>query len=453
MLGQPADVQRAALELVHQLLKRQDENATEPTPDQGPAAPPDTYQSGNTGFVLMCAALVFLMIPGLGYFYSGLARSKNALSLIFICYLSVTVVALQWFLFGYSLSFAPSGNVFMGNCDFCLLRQVWWDVPSGAISSISFCLFQLMFASITPALIFGSAAERIRVIPSAVFIFIWATIVYDPLAFWAWGPTGWAKTLGVLDFAGGTVVHISSGFSSLAYAYVVGKRHGEGHEFKPHSVSNVALGTAMLWFGWFGFNGGSALASNDRAAMACLVTHLSAAVAGGVWSLLDFIRKKKWSLVGYCSGAVAGLVGITPASGFVSPASSLAIGALTSLCCHFAVELKHKLGYDDALDCFGVHGVGGFIGCLLTGIFADSTIATLDGAVIPGGWLNQNWIQFPIQLAGAAAGAAWSFVISFILLFAMNKIPGLQLRLPKDAELLGTDQAEHGEDAYEYVST
>lgn len=264
------------------------------------------------------------------------------------------------------------------------------------------------------------------------------------MAFWAWGPTGWAKTLGVLDFAGGTVVHISSGFASLAYAYVVGKRHGESHEFKPHSVSNIALGTGLLWFGWFGFNGGSALASTDRAAMAILTTHLAAATAGGVWSLLDYIRKRKWSLVGYCSGAVAGLVGITPACGFVSPASALAIGALTALVCHFAVELKHKLGYDDALDCFGVHGVGGFVGCILTGIFAQSSIATLDGAVISGGWLDKNWIQVPIQLGGAAAGAAWSFAVSFILLWVMNKIPGLALRLPKDAEMLGTDQAEHG---------
>lgn len=366
------------------------------------------------------------------------------------------------------------------------LRLFWshrWDTSVGLISSITFCAFQLMFASIvspslalpsglrtqpdhqqshslplsllikkTPALIFGSVAERVRVIPAAIFIFLWTTTVYDFLAFWAWGPTGWAKLLGVYDFAGGTVIHISSGFSALAYAMVVGKRHGEQAEFKPHSVSNVALGTAMLWFGWFGFNGGSALASNERGAMAVLVTHIAASVGGAVWVIIDYIRKRKWSLIGYCSGAVAGLVGITPACGFVSPASALAIGAITSVACHFGAELKHKLGYDDALDCFGVHGIGGYVGCILTGMFADSQLATLDGASVPGGWIDHYWIQVPIQLASGTAAAGWAFVVSYIILWIMNKIPFLHLRLHKEAELVGADQAEHGEDAYEWVS-
>ncbi|KAI9029247.1 ammonium transporter AmtB-like domain-containing protein [Hyaloraphidium curvatum] len=398
-------------------------------------------------------ALVFLMIPGLGYFYSGLARLRHALSLVFMCFLSITVVAIQWFLFGYSLAFAPSSSIWIGGGSFCLLRGIWYDVPVGEASSLVFMILQLMFATITPAIIFGSAAERIRIVPAAVFIFIWSTVVYCTIAYWAWGPSGWAKTMGVLDFAGGTVVHISSGFAALAYALVLGKRHGHKDEFKPHSASNVALGTALLWFGWFGFNGGSALDATDRAVMAIIVTHLSAAVGGGTWALLDRLRKGKWSLVGYCSGAVAGLVGITPGSGFVSPASALAIGASTAVACHFGVELKHKLGFDDALDCFGVHGIGGIYGCIVAGIFAENSIAQLDGATIPGGWLDGNWVQVPIQILGAFAGAAWSFVLSYALLWLMNKVPALELRLKKEKEIIGTDQAEHGEDAYQFVTT
>jgi Amt family ammonium transporter len=432
------------------MLARQD-NATEEAVPTAPEILP-----GNEGFVLLCACLVMLMIPGLGYFYSGLARSKNALSLIFVCFLSMAIISLQWFFFGYSLSFADTAtNPMIGNCEYCVGLNVWSSANTLApnVSNITFWFFQLMFASITPAIIFGSAAERVRILPGALFIFLWSTIVYDFVAYWTWGAQGWIKLLGAYDFAGGTVVHITSGFASLAYALVVGKRHGEKSSFKPHSASNVMLGTALLWFGWFGFNGGSALGANARAAMAMLVTHLSACTGGLVWTLMDYRKERKWSAVGFCAGAISGLVGITPGSGFVGPASAIAIGAITAICCNLAVEGKHKLGYDDALDCFGVHGVGGFVGCILTGIFAQSEIASLDGTTIAGGWLNQHWISVPVELGAATAAAAWSFFWTAAICWTMDKIPGLALRLHKDAESLGTDAAELGEYAYDYVES
>ncbi|KAI9004959.1 ammonium transporter 1 [Hyaloraphidium curvatum] len=424
-------------EMVHDLQRRQS----------------PTYQPGDTGFILMSTALVMLMLPGLGYFYSGLARAKNALSLIFICYLSMAVTALQWWLFGYSLAFSASGNPIIGNCQYCLLRGVWGDIPAGLISANTFQIFQLMFASLTVALIFGSGAERIRVVPSAILIFVWVTAVYCFIAFWTWNPDGWMKKLGVYDFAGGNVVEIASGFSALAYAFVVGKRHGESHEFKPHSVSNVALGTAMLWFGWFGFNGGSALGANDRATISIANTHFAACAGGLVWAVLDYRKNRKWSMIGFCSGAVSGLVAITPACGFVGMPAAFAVGALAGLGCHFSCDLKHYLGYDDALDVFGVHGVGGLIGTFLTGVFAEQSVAALDGAVIAGGWVNLHWIQVPIQLAGMAATAAWSFVITFGLCWVMNKIPGLHLRLDREHEELGIDQTEMGEVAFDYMES
>ncbi|KAG0172024.1 hypothetical protein DFQ28_001779 [Apophysomyces sp. BC1034] len=421
--------------------------------------PPPQYSSGDISWILISTALVWLMIPGIGYFYSGMARSKNALSLIMCSVLSLVVVSVQWFIWGYSLTFSKTGSRFIGNLDNAFLRGVLDGPSTGSdkLPDLVFCFFQSMFAALTPALAIGAAAERGRLLPMIIFMFIWTTVVYDFIAYWTWNPNGWSSLLGGLDFAGGTPVHISSGFSSLAYALILGKRHGHGsithaQDFKPHNMSNVVLGTALLWFGWFGFNGGSALAGNLRAAMACVVTNLAAAVGAITWICLDYRIERKFSALGFCSGAVAGLVAITPASGFVGPASSVAIGFLGALCCNMAVHLKHWLNYDDALDVFAVHGIGGYVGSLLTGIFAESYIAGLDGVTqIPGGWLNRNWMQLPHQLADATAGAAWSFFVTYLILFIMDRIPGLSLRVDPEVELQGLDAAEIGEMAYYHV--
>ncbi|KAF9327509.1 hypothetical protein BGZ91_001434 [Linnemannia elongata] len=426
-------------------------NATEtPAPVIG-----SQYEPGDIAWTLASTALVWLMIPGIGYFYSGMARSKNALSLIMLSCCSIAVVTFQWFLFGYSLAFSKSANAFIGNFDNAFLRGVL-DAPSvgsSRIPDVVFMLYQGMFACLTPALAIGAAAERGRILPTLVFIFLWTTFVYDFIACWTWNPAGWSFVMGGLDFAGGTPVHISSGGAALAYALVLGRRSGDHRDFRPHSMSNVVIGTCFIWFGWFGFNGGSALSANLRAAMACVVTNLAASVGGITWVLLDYRHERKLSVLGFCSGAVAGLVAITPGSGFVSPASSVAIGFLGACACNLAVRLKHHLKYDDAFDVFAVHGVGGIVGNLLTGIFAQKWVAALDGAtVIAGGWLDGHWMQIVHQLADSAAGLGWSFTVTYLILFIMNKIPGLNLRAKAINEHRGLDLAELGEMAYGYVN-
>ncbi|KAI9321516.1 ammonium transporter AmtB-like domain-containing protein [Dichotomocladium elegans] len=418
------------------------------------------YNAGDIGFILISMAFVWLMIPGIGYFYSGMAQSKNALSLIMCCLLSLVVVTVQWFIWGFSLTFSKtSTSPFLGNMENAFLRNTLGDASIGSakLPDIVFAIYQCMFAALTPALAIGSAAERGRILPMIIFIFIWATVVYDPIAYWTWNPNGWSFKLGGLDFAGGTPVHISSGFASLAYAIILGKRRGHGsisnaNQFKPHNMSNVVLGTAFLWFGWFGFNGGSALAANMRAGMACVVTNLAAATGAITWMAMDYRIQRKFSALGFCSGAVAGLVAITPASGFVGPAPSVAIGFIGAVFCNLAVRLKHYLNYDDAADVFAVHGVGGYVGSVLTGLFAESYIAGLDGAtVINGGWMDHNWVQLGHQLADCTAGAAWSFCLTYIILFVMDRIPGLSLRVDPEVELQGLDAAEIGEVAYYHV--
>jgi Amt family ammonium transporter len=407
---------------------------------------------GDTSFVVISAALVFFMTPGLGYFYSGMARSKNALSLIFVCFLSMAVVLIQWTLFGFSLAFSESGGPFIGNFKYGGGTNIDHHHMVPAVSSVAFFIYQGMFATITPALMFGSSAERIRILPALLFMLIWTTIVYDPVAYWTWATNGWLNKMGSLDYAGGTPVHITSGFAGLAKALALGKRKGfadHGKEWKPHNLSNVFLGTAMLWFGWFGFNGGSALAGTSRAAMAASVTSIAAATGGLTWILFDYRHGRKLSALGFCSGAVAALVAITPGSGFVAPWAAIVIGFLAGLVCNLGCHLKHVLGYDDALDVFGTHGLGGFLGNILTGIFAQKWIVTLDdSAPIDGGWVDGHWMQVPYQLCGSVVGATWSFVITFLLVFIMDKIPFIHLRLKDEDQEVGVDLAEMGEVAY-----
>jgi len=412
------------------------------------------YTTGDSAWIMASTALVWLMIPGVGFFYSGLARRKSALSLIWLSLMSVAIVSFQWFFWGYSLAFSKTASRFIGNMDNIGFRGVLAQ-PSGKVPDLLFAIFQCMFAAITPALAIGAASERGRMLPCCVFIFVWATIVYDPIACWTWNANGWVFVLGGLDFAGGTPVHISSGAAALAYSVMLGKRRGHGtHElnYRPHNVTHVVLGTVFLWFGWFGFNGGSALGSNLRATMACVVTNLAASVGGFTWVLIDYRLERKWSAVGWCSGAISGLVAITPASGYVPPWSAVVFGVVGASACNYATKLKFLIGVDDALDIFAVHGVGGIVGNLLTGLFAADYIAALDGVtVIPGGFLNHNYIQLAYQLCDCVTGFSYSFGMTCIILFLMNLIPGLSLRATEEAEITGIDEAEIGEFAYDFV--
>ncbi|KAJ9088917.1 ammonium transporter [Entomophthora muscae] len=410
------------------------------------------YNQGDIAWVLMSTCLVFLMIPGLGYFYSGLARSKNALSLIVLCCLSMAIVGVEWFALGYSMAFSRTGSMFVGNLDNVFLRGVL-DEPSPvskAIPDILFMAYQGMFAAITPALAVGAAAERGRMLPSAVFILFWSVLVYNFVACWTWSANGWGAKLGVLDYAGGTPVHIASGASALVFSLMLGKRTGHGEEdFAPHNISNVILGTALLWFGWFGFNGGSAYAANVRAVVSCVSTNVSASFGGLTWVLVEYVLTKKVSALAFCSGAVAGLVAITPAAGFVDIASSPVFGVLGAIVCYFSLKLKGLMGCDDALDVFAIHGMGGLLGSLLTGIFARKAIAGLDpDLVIGGGWLDGNFVQVPIQMADASAAAVWSGLGTFVILKTMNHIPGLAIRATHDNEHIGMDISELGSSAY-----
>ncbi|EJD44682.1 ammonium transporter [Auricularia subglabra TFB-10046 SS5] len=415
------------------------------------------YNPGDVAWVLCSTALVWLMIPGVGFFYSGLLRRKNALSMIHLSMLAVAVVSFQWWFWGYSLAFSEDASVFIGNLRHFALRGVeaQRSVGSDRIPAIIFCVYQLMFAAITPILAVGAIAERGRLGPMLLFIFIWTTIVYDPIACWTWNPNGWVFKLGGLDFAGGTPVHISSGTAAFAISLYLGKRRGYGTErlaYKPHNTTYVVLGTVFLWFGWFGFNGGSALSANLRAAQACIVTNLCASVSGLTWMLWDWRLERKWSAVGFCSGAIAGLVAITPASGFVGSPASVLFGVVAGTLANFATQLKFVVGVDDCLDIFASHAVGGVIGNLMTGLFAQKRIAFYDGITeIDGGWLDHHYIQLAIQLADSVTGLAWSFVVTTIICWAMHLTPWTRLRASEDAEILGIDDAEMGEFAYDYV--
>ncbi|RDA90258.1 hypothetical protein CP533_4606 [Ophiocordyceps camponoti-saundersi (nom. inval.)] len=415
------------------------------------------YDTGHLAFLTVSSVLVLLMIPGVGFFYSGLARRKSALQLVLLSMLSVAVIGFQWFFWGYSLTFSRTGNSFLGDLSqFGLMKTIAQPNGSTLLPDILFCLYQGMFASITPALAIGAVADRGRILPALVFIFIWSTVVYDPIAYWTWNANGWLFKLPSYDFAGGGPVHIASGSCALAYSLMLGRRTGYstngGLPYRPHSVTNVVLGTVFLWVGWFGFNGGSALGMNLRAVMACYVSNLAASCAGITWVLLDYRLEGKWSTIGFCSGAISGLVAITPAAGFVTPWAAVIIGVCGALCCNFATKLKFVLGVDDALDIFAVHGVGGIVGNLLTGIFGTSAMASLDGNSYPAiGWVEHHWIQLGYQAAGICAAFAWSFGLSCLILFLMNLVPGLSLRVTADDESVGIDDCQLGEFAYDYV--
>lgn len=402
--------------------------------------------TGDTAWVLISAALVMLMTPGLAFFYGGMVRRKNMLSVLMQCFIILCVLSVQWVLFGYSLSFAP-GSGFWGGFGWAGLNGVGLEPYPDYAATIphqAFMIFQAMFAVITPALIIGAFAERMKFSAFLLFTVLWATFVYDPVCHWVWGIGGYLRNMGALDFAGGTVVHINAGIAALVTALVIGKRKNLNHHVPaPHNLPFVILGTGLLWFGWFGFNAGSALAANGLAVNAFVVTHTAAAAAGLSWALIEWMRNGKPTLFGVASGAVAGLVAITPAAGYVNVTSALIIGALVSVFCFFAVTaIKPKLGYDDSLDAFGVHCVGGIWGALATGLFASKAVnpAGNDGLFFGNPGL------FVIQLKAVLITVVYSFVVTFIIYKVVDVLLGA--RVNEKEELVGLDLSQHHERAY-----
>src|SRR5215212_5361615 len=404
--------------------------------------------AGDTAWVLASAALVMLMTPGLALFYGGLVRPKNVLSTLMHSFFILALISVQWVLWGYSLAFGPTVGGFIGSLSWVGLRDVGVDPNTDyakTIPHLAFMAFQMMFAIITPALITGAFAERKRFKAFVLFSLLWATFVYDPIAHWVWGVGGWLHMLGALDFAGGTVVHISSGASALVAAIVLGKRKGLGKEaMDPHDMTMVVLGAALLWFGWFGFNAGSALTSGGLAAQAFVNTNTATAMAALTWMTVSWAVHRRPSVLGAAAGAVAGLVAITPAAGYVTVAASIIIGLGAGGICFFAVHLiKQRFGVDDALDVVGVHGVGGTWGALATGIFATVAVNTA-GA---NGLLYGNPQQLLTQAIAVAVSWIYSCVMTFIIMKAVDALIGL--RVPEDEEVLGLDSTQHGEIAYQ----
>jgi Amt family ammonium transporter len=403
--------------------------------------------TGDTAWLLVSTALVMLMTPALGFFYGGLVRRKNVLSTIMHSFFILALISVQWVLWGYSLAFGPSVGGVVGGLDWIGLNGVGQEPNpdyAATVPHLSFMAFQMMFAIITPALITGAFAERKRFKAFVLFSILWATLVYAPVAHWVWGVGGWLRALGALDFAGGTVVHITSGASALVAAIVLGKRLGVSNDaVEPHDATMTVLGAGLLWFGWFGFNAGSALGSGGLAAHAFVTTNTAAAMAGLSWMTVSWMHHQRPSVLGLAVGAVAGLVAITPAAGFVTVPAAILLGLAAGIVCYFAVDIvKKRLGVDDALDVVGVHGVGGTLGALGTGVFATKLVnpAGNDGLFFG------NPSQFVTQVVAVVVVWLYAAVVSWVILKAIDLVVGL--RVPEEEEVLGLDTSQHGEAAY-----
>lgn len=394
--------------------------------------------TGDTAFMLLSSALVLLMVPGLALFYGGMVRQKNVLNTMMMSFICLGVITIQWMLWGYSLSFSNDIGKIIGDLSFFGLNGVGIEAE-GTIPHLLFVVFQMMFAILTPALITGAIVERMRFPAYMLFLVLWATLVYDPIAHWVWGG-GWLAELGALDFAGGTVVHISSGVSALVAALVLGKRKGYGTEpMVPHNVPYVVIGAAILWFGWFGFNAGSELAADGLASAVFVNTQIAAGAAVMSWVVMEWLQHGKPTVMGAASGGIAGLVAITPACAFVTPMGSLVIGLVAGALCYFAVSaLKVKLGYDDSLDVFGIHGIGGMWGALATGLLSVEAGAE--------GLFYGNPAQFGIQAISVVATIVLAAVATFIILKVVGAIT--KLRVDNEEEAIGLDVVEHSEKAY-----
>ncbi|MFB7945141.1 ammonium transporter [Kitasatospora phosalacinea] len=414
---------------------------------------PDGFSAGDTAFVFICAALVMLMTPGLAFFYGGMVRVKSTLNMLVMSFISLAIVTVLWVLYGYTLAFGPdAGAGLIGNLDYLGMRGIDLNALTGTIPVTGFAAFQLMFAIITPALISGAIADRAKFAAWSLFVALWVTIVYFPVAHWVFffdgGNGGWlGDRNGVIDFAGGTAVHINAGAAGLALALVLGKRIGfKKDPMRPHSLPLVMLGSGLLWFGWFGFNAGSALAANGVAGMAFVNTQVATAAAVLGWLAYEKIRHGAFTTLGAASGAVAGLVAITPACGSVSPLGSIAIGLIAGALCAAAISLKYKFGFDDSLDVVGVHLVGGVVGSLLIGFFATGHVGQTASGLFYGGGLG----QLGKQALGVVVVLVYSFVLSWLLGQAIQKTIGF--RVSEDVEVSGIDQAEHAESAYDFTA-
>jgi len=408
--------------------------------------------SGDTAWVLISSALVLLMtMPGLAFFYGGLVRRKNVLSALMQCFIILCVISLQWVLYGYSLTFGPdAGRGIIGGLEWAALRGVGvqpFTDYAATIPHYAFMIFQCMFAVITPALIIGTYAERIKFSGFVVFTILWATFVYDPLGHWVWGIGGWLRNLGALDFAGGIVVHTSSGMSALVLALLIGKRIGvDEHTFTPHNLPFTVLGGALLWFGWFGFNAGSALAANELAASAFVTTNVAAAAAGLTWALIEWQQHGSPTVLGIVTGAVSGLVAITPACGFVNPMNAIFIGIFVSIFCYIAIaRVKTRFKYDDSLDVFGIHGIGGVWGTIATGIFAEKAVNEA-GA---NGLLFGNMQLFLVQCFLVVIAVTYAAAMTWVLYKFVDALIGM--RVEQKQEIIGLDLTQHSESAYTLV--
>ncbi|MDQ3492244.1 MAG: ammonium transporter [Chloroflexota bacterium] len=414
-------------------------------PSTAAAAEPGTIDTGNTAWLLVATAMVMVMLPGLALFYGGLVRRKNVLSTIMHSFFGLALVSVVWVLVGFSIAFGPdvNGLGLVGGLDFVGLVGVGLEphaVYGTTIPFVLFAGFQLMFAAITPALITGAFAERKRFASFVIFTVLWSILVYSPLAHWVWSADGWLFKLGALDYAGGTVVHIASGVSAFVVAMMIGRRTVNGERMEPHDVPMTVLGAGLLWFGWFGFNAGSALGATGQAANALLVTNTAAAAATITWVLASYVHKRKVSVIGAACGAVAGLVAITPASGFVTAGGALAIGLMAGGACYSATLLREWLKIDDALDVFAVHGVGGTLGAVATGIFAVGAIGGVSGAI------EGNVGQVGIQLVAVAATYLFVGVATFLIVKIVDALLGI--RISVSDEEVGLDLSTHGEAAY-----
>ena len=400
----------------------------------------------DTAFILISAALVLLMTPGLALFYAGMVRGKNVLGTIMQSLFMITLISIEWVYLGYTMSFGPSIGGFVGDLSWFGLNGVS-SAPSETyattIPQIVFMVYQCMFAIITPALITGAFAERVKFVPFIIFSVLWAVLVYNPVCHWIWGSGGWLGSMGVLDFAGGLVVHATCGMAALAGVLVLGNRKGYGRtSYMPHSLPMTVLGTGLLWFGWFGFNGGSALAADEVAATAFVATHFAAMAGMAMWVAMEWMTQGKPTILGAASGVIAGLATITPTAGFVGPNSAIIIGLLGGGLCWYFVSLKTRLKLDDSLDVVGIHGVGGLLGTLCLGIFA-STVVNPGGV---DGLLAGNASQLFVQLKGAVIVSVYAFVVSWIIFKVIHATMGM--RLTDEDEVAGLDSSQHSETAY-----
>lgn len=396
--------------------------------------------SGDTAWMLIATALVMVMTPGLGLFYGGMVRSKNVLGTIMQSFMCLSIVSILWVLFGYSISFGPDLGGIIGSLEWAGLAGVGANPGpySANIPHLLFCAFQLMFAIITPALITGAFAERMKFSAFVLFTILWSCLVYFPLCHWVWGG-GWLAKMGALDFAGGTVIHLNAGVAALVTVLIMGKRKGYRQEaIYPHNLTMTMLGAGILWFGWFGFNAGSALGANGTATVAFFATQIATAGAALSWIICEMVVRKKPTTLGFASGAVAGLVAITPAAGFVTPVPALIIGLIAGCICYFAVLAKEKFGYDDSLDVVGVHGVGGLWGAVATGLFAS-----VGGT----GLFYGNPHQLVVQLIASATAIVFSIIMTAVILFIVKMFTG-SLRVDEEEEMVGLDQSMHGETGY-----